>query len=76
MTRFTQDLGIHTAMTPAAKNPATSHGYIAANTSMNEISRSHIVFMECSLKTALLYHSRQHKLHYVFIRLEESATGA
>ncbi len=43
MTRFTHALGIHTAMTPAAKKPATSHGDIAANTSTNEIKRSYIL---------------------------------
>ena len=40
ITRFTHALGIHTAMMPAARNPATSHGDIAANTSANEIDSS------------------------------------
>lgn len=45
MTRLTHALGIHTAMTPAAKKPTTSHGDIAARTLANETKRLYIVIM-------------------------------
>ena len=45
MTRFTHVRGTQTAMTPAMKKPTTSQGDIAANTSANEIRRSHILLI-------------------------------
>ena len=58
MTRFTHALGILTAITPAAKKPTTSHGDIAANTSANEISKSHIVSMVAYYTIPLSYRIR------------------
>ena len=49
---------IITAMTPAARMPTTSHGDIAANTSANEISKSHSVFMVTYYNTPLSCRSR------------------
>ena len=66
MTRFTHALGIHTAMTPAARKPTTSHGDIAANTSANKISKLHIVFIKSRLPMPSLRSSQSASVN-VFI---------